>query len=188
MAVTGYSIEEEVLAPAGEISINYKGSNPFRIYRMLPKMLQLIFHGRGKNIFERSFKWDITTDPREFSFDIWFEDAKMGGDARSRQKIRVRCHGHQPSDPNSPNGIIKIAIKAWLTTSYGFNSQFEKMMKYSFVWMYHRLWYNNIRRRYLQILKEQCYKLEKAIREAYGIEGVFEKPELTGGPPRLYYT
>jgi len=182
MAVESYKIWDEALAPKAAVTIDYKGENPFRLYHVLPKLMQIIFHGRGKNIFERSFKWDITSDPREFSFEIWFDDAKFDG--HTRPKVRVRCHGFQPSDPKSPNGICRIEIKAWVETTYDFGNVFEKAIAMPFIWMYHRLWYNDIRRRYIQMLKEQVYKLEVAIRELYGMP--FEKPELTGGPPRLY--
>ena len=182
MPVSSYSIEEEVLTPKGAISIDYKGKNPFRLYGVLPGMLQTIFHGRGKNIFEKSFKWDVTVDPREFSFEIWFDDWKF--DSRTNPKIRVRCHGQQPSNPESPNGICKIEIKILMSTTYNFGNFFEKAIAMPFIWMYHRLIYNDVRRRYMQILKENAYKLEAAIRELYGMP--FEKPELTGGPPRLY--
>ena len=182
MAASSYKIEEEVLTPKGAVSINYKGADPFRLYHVLPGMLQTIFHGRGKNIYERSFKWDVTSDPMEFSFEIWFEDWKF--DTRTRPRIRIRCHGFQPSDPKSPNGICKIEIKVIIATEYKFGNAFEKAIAIPFIWAYHRLIYNDVRRRYMQILKERAAKLEVAIRELYGIP--FEKPELTGGPPRLY--
>jgi len=184
MAVTSYNIEEEVLTPKGAISIDYKGKNPFRLYNVLSGMLQSIFQGRGKNIFERSFKWDITSDPMEFSFEMWFEDWKF--DSRTKPRIRVRCHGQQPSDPENPNGICKIEIKPLLGTEYKFRNIFEKMIAMPFIWLYHRLVYNDVRRRYMQIIKERVYKLEAAIRELYSMP--FEKPELSGGPPRLYKT
>lgn len=182
MAVTSYKIWDEALAPKAAVTIDYKGKDPFRIYHVLPAMLQRIFHGRGKNIFERSFKWDITSDPMEFSFEIWFDDSKF--DSRSNPKIRIRGHGYQPSNLENSNGIIKIEVKAFLETSYRFGNIFEKSIAMPFIWSYHRLWYNNIRRRYMQIIRERVEQLTREIRELYGIP--FEQPYLSGGPPRLY--
>ena len=182
MAITSYRIEEEVLTPKGAISIDYKGKNPFRLYHVLPAMLQNIFKGRGKNIFERSFKWDITSDPIEFSFEVWFEDWKF--DSRTRPRIRVRVHGQQPSDLEKPNGIVKIEIKVLMATTYEFHNVFEKAIAMPFIWLYHRLIYNDVRRRYMQILKERTFQLESEIRKLYGMP--FEKEDLSGGPPRLY--
>lgn len=179
-----YRIREEVFAPKGAVSIDYKGKDPFRLYNKLSVLLQSIFHGRGKNVFERSFKWDITSDPREFFVEMWFDDARF--DARTNYRIRVRMHGFQPSNPESPNGICRIELKAFLDTEYKFGNIFEKIIGMPFIWLYHRLIYNDVRRRYLQIMKEWAYKLEVAIREEYGMP--FEKPELTGAGPRLYKT
>lgn len=184
MPANQYVIFEEVLTPKGAITIDFKGKNPFRLYHRLPALLQTIFHGRGKNIFEKSFKWDVTVDPREFFYEIWFDDWKF--DKFTRPKIRVRVLGQQPSDPGIPNGICRIEIKALMETSYKFGNIFEKIIAVPFIWLYHRLMYNDVRRRYLQIIKERVYELEAAIREVYGMP--FEKPELSGGPPRLYQT
>ncbi|MBN2252155.1 MAG: hypothetical protein JW701_00550 [Kosmotogaceae bacterium] len=177
-----YTLFDEALSPSSVIVINYKGENPFRLYGEITKMMQIVYHGRGKNIFEKSFKWDITSDPREFSFDVWFDDAKF--DNRTRPLIRVRCHGQQPSDPKSPNGICKIEIKPLIRTEYKFKHPLEKQIAMSIIWLYHRLIYNDVRRRYMQILREQTFDLERRIRELYNMP--LEQPELSGGPPRLY--
>jgi len=179
-----YKISEEVLTPSGVTTIDYKGKDPFRLYFKLSGLLQSVYHGRGKNIFERSFKWDVTSDPPEFFVEMWFDDWKF--DKFTRPQIRVRMHGYQPSDPEKPNGICRVEIKVLLATEYNARSAFEKAIALPFVWLYHRLIYNEVRRRYMQILKERTHKLEVAIREEYGVP--FEKEELSGGPPRLYKT
>lgn len=179
--IVSYKIEEEVLVPAGAISIEFKGKNPFRIYHRLGGILQTIFHGRGKNIFERSFKWDITGDPIDFFVETWFDDSRF--DRFTNYRVRVRVHGQQPSDPENPNGVCKIEIKPFLETTYRFGNAFERMIGIGFIWLYHRLMYNNVRRRYIQIIKEWVHSLEVAIREEYGIP--LEKPELTGASSRV---
>jgi hypothetical protein len=180
--IKSYVISEEVLTPAATATIDYKGKDPFRIYFKLTRLLQVVYHGRGKNVFETSFKWDVTSDPPEFFVETWFKDWKF--DNYTRPFIRVRLHGYQPSDPNNPNGIIRIEIKPLMETRYNFHNMFQRIIGMGFIWLYHRLMYNNVRRRYMQIIKERTHKLEVAIREEYGIP--YEKPDLTGGAPRLY--
>ncbi len=183
MAVESYKMFDYVLAPSDKLKIEYKGPNPFRIYGMLPKWMQIVFHGRGKNIFEKRFKWDITTDPREFFFELEFGDASL--DNFSKPIVKLRVFGMQPSDPNDPNGLIYIEIKPILETEFKFKNRFEKMIGMPFVWTYHKLVYNDVRRRYIQILKEQTFKLAAAIREELGItEAGFEMPELSGAGVR----
>ncbi len=177
--VESYTIFDYVLVPADKLKIEYKGPNPFRIYGMLPGMLQNVFKGRGKNIFEQKFKWDITSDPREFFFEMRFSDA--GFDQFTKFEIKLRVFGMQPSDPNDPNGMIYIEIKPEITTEYKFQNKFQRMIGMTVVWTYHKLIYQDVRRRYIQILKERTYELADQIRTEFGISGAgFEMPELSG--------
>jgi len=178
-----YVIFDYVLAPEDKIKIEYTGANPFRIYLMLPKWLQTFFHGRGKNIFENDFKWDVTGDPREFYFQLMYGDDKF--DRFTKFEIKIRAFGMQPSDPNDPNGRIYIEIKGEMTTTFNFNNRFQKAIGMPFVWAYHRLIYQNTRRRYMQILREGIHKLNDAIRTELGVvEAGLETPELTGAGVR----
>jgi hypothetical protein len=176
-----YQIYDDVLSPEDKIKIDYKGPNPFRIYGMLPVLLQVIFHGRGKNVFEDSFKWDITSEPREFYFLMRFSDIKF--DKFTTYEIILKTFGRQPSDPNSPNGMLLMEIKGTITTKYKFGNVFEKAIALPFVWLYHLLIYSNVRRRYIQILKERIYQLTDEIRKELGV--TLETPELTGASSRI---
>jgi hypothetical protein len=71
-----------------------------------------------------------------------------------------------------------------METTYKFNSKLEQQIGMSIIWLYHRLIYNDVRRRYMQILREQTYELERRIRELYKMP--LEMPELSGGEPKLY--
>lgn len=176
-----YTIFDFVLAPDDKVKVEYNGPDPFRIYGKLSKMLQIIYHGRGKNVFEKQFKWDITSDPREFFFNFLFGDSKF--DKFTSFEIKIKALGLQPSDPNSPKGKIYIEIKPEITTTYKFKTIFDKILGMPFVWMYHKAIYSSVRRRYIQILKEQTLELARQIREEYGIP--HEMPELTGASRKI---
>lgn len=176
-----YTITDDVLAPDDKIRIDFNGANPFRIYGMLPKLLQTVFHGRGKNVFEYKFKWDVTGDPREFYFVVHYEDMKF--DKFTRYEMTFTTIGKQPSDPNSPDGMFYMELKGKIITEYKFKSLAEKAIAMTFIWLYHRLIYSKVRRRYMQILKERIYQVADAIRKEFGIP--LEVPELTGASARL---
>lgn len=176
-----YVIFDWVLAPQDKIKIDYKGPNPFRIYGMMSKLLQIIFYGRGKNVFEDSFKWDITGDPREFYFVMRFGDIKI--DSRTGFEVSIRVFGVQPSDPTNPNGLLYMEIKPSITTEFKFGNVFEKAIAMPFIWAYHRLIYSNVRRRYMQIIKERTFKFAAAIREELGVP--YEMPELMGASSKV---
>ncbi len=178
---SSYKIFDFVLAPEDKITIDYRGPNPFRIYGMMPKTLQIIFHGRGKNVFEDDFRWDVTCEPRDFFFISRFGDAKF--DRFTTFEVKIRTFGKQPSDPNGTNGMLYMEIRPEITTEYKFGNIFEKVIAMPFIWLYHKLMYNNVRRRYIQILKERTFKLANAIRDELGIP--YEMPELTGAASRV---
>lgn len=176
-----YVIFDYVLSPEDKLKIEYKGPNPFRVYGKIPKLLQDIFYGRGMNIFEESFKWDITDSPPSFYFKIRFDDAKF--DRFTRYQIYIKVFGAQPSDLNDPNGLLYMEIMPVITTTYEFSNVFEKSIAIPFIWMYHKFMYNNVRRRYMQMLKERTFRFAAAIRSELGIP--YEMPELSGAASRV---
>ena len=187
MGIESFTIVDDVLSPNDKLMIEYKGPNPFKLYGKVNALMQVIFHGRGKNVSEEKFKWDITGDPKDFySFFRWIDDKF---DKFTKPEYSILGLGRQPSDPNAPNGAIYIEIKAKLTTEYKFGpkerdiSSIEKALATSFIWTYHRLLYSAVRRRYLQIMKERTYKFAEAIRKELGVP--FEMPELSGADVRV---
>ena len=187
VAIESFTIVDDVLSPNDKLTIEFKGPNPFKLYGKVNALMQVIFHGRGKNVSEEKFKWDITSDPRDFYFFFKWIDDRF--DKFTRPEYSILGLGRQPSDPNAPNGALYIEIKAKLTTEYKFGpkdrevTSVEKAVATSFIWMYHRLLYSAVRRRYLQIMKERTYKFAEAIRKELGIP--FEMPDLSGADVRV---
>jgi len=187
MPATSFSIIDDVLAPNDKIIIEYKGPNPFRVYGRISGLMQVIFHGRGKNVFEDKFKWDITGDPREFYFIFRWDDDRF--DRFSRPWVQLIGIGKQPTDPNNPNGALYMELKGKLITEYRYRRMnpvlgaIERAITPTFVWFYHRLIYSAVRRRYLQIMKERIYKFAAEIRKELGV--TLEMPELSGADVRV---
>jgi len=187
MAVDSFKVVDDVLSPNDKLIIEYKGANPFRLYGRVNALMQVIFHGRGKNVSEEKFKWDITSDPRDFYFYFKWIDDKF--DKFTRPEYTLLGLGRQPSDPNAPNGSLYLEIKGKLTTEFKFGpddrdiSAPEKALATSFIWLYSRLIYAAVRRRYLQIMKERIYKFSAAIRAELGV--TLEQPELSGADVRV---
>ena len=187
MPADSFQIIDDVLAPNDKLIIEYKGPNPFRVYGPIPRLLQVIFHGRGKNVFEDKFKWDVTGDPRDFYFIIRWDDDRF--DNFTRPLVTVMGLGKQPSDPSNPNGALYMELKARLITEYKFRrvnpvfDAIEKAVAPTFIWLYHRMLYSTVRRRYMQIMKERVYRLTAELRKELGV--TLEMPELSGAGVRL---
>jgi len=140
-----YVIFDYIFTPDDKIRIEYKGPDPIgKVYSKLSKNLQIIFHGRGKNVFEDQFKWDITDSPPTFYTAYRLSDAKF--DRFTKYEVRIKIFGAQPKDLNDPNGLLYMEIKPVIITTYKFGNVFEKAMALPFIWLYHLLIYNNVRR------------------------------------------
>jgi len=160
-----YVIEDDILAPKGAIIIEYRGPNPFAIYPRVRDFLMTIFEAKGLHIYEDDFRWDITGDPRSFFIRIRLD---KGLDKFTRGVVGVRLQGNQPVDPRKP-GTIEILLGGKIATEYPINTIFQKIVLKPFVWVYHHLIYDNIRRKYIQIYKAGMERLEAEIRSTFNL-------------------
>ena len=160
-----FVIEDDALAPKGYILIDYKGMNPFSIYAKMRDILLTIFRAGGKDFFEDDFRWDLTTEPVGFFVNVHVE---RKFDKWTKYYIFVRLQGKQPKDPSKP-GWIQVEISGKVITKYPTETLLQKAIFYPFLFSYHYLIYNNIRRRYLGIHNERIEQLEKEIRSTFGM-------------------
>jgi len=160
-----FLIEDDILAPKGAILIEYKGLNPFSIYGKIRDMILTVFHARGVDYFEDDFRWDTTGEPINFFVRIHV-DKKV--DKWTRGYVYLRVQGSQPRDPLKP-GWIQIEVSGKVSTAYPTETMFQKAIFYPFLYPYHYLMYNNIRRRYIRIYKEWIEHLEMEIRSTFNL-------------------
>ena len=162
----GFVISDEILAPKTNIVLEYFGEDPFRVYSRIPRLMQEIFHARGESIYEDDFRWDITSDPRQFFFIFRVE---RGVDGRTKYVVILKAFGRQPSDPASKNGKMLVEIKGYLVTIYPIKKKYQRALFWPFIYLYHWAFYNKIRRRYLEIYKGYIEELETELRKILGL-------------------
>ena len=162
-------IEDDCLAPSPYMEIKYKGPNPFRVYPLTPGILKNIFVIRGKDIWEREFRWDITGDPRGFYVHII---VKKTLDAYTKIFAEIMMMGKQPTDPTK-EGEILIRIGGKIHTKFGGNTIFSnpKNPLYKlFLALYYPLYYAKIRRMFLMRCQEYLMKLKKTYMQILGLK------------------
>lgn len=174
-----FRIEDDCLVPYAKLTINYTGPNPFRVCKEVRMLLIKIFEIEPKDVWERDFRWDISTEPHAFFIRMY---ADKGVDARTKIFAEVTMQGVQYSDPNK-DGKITILIGGKLRTEYKLDSAFKRSPIYSgitklgglaevggLLWFYHRIFYEDVRRSYI---RNQCNRrLETLWREIRTILGV----------------
>lgn len=161
----GFVIRDDVLAPRGFISIEYNGPNPLSVINGLRDIIQLIFQVKGKDIQEKEFIWDITSDPRPFAIKF-IVDKKF--DQFTKAAMTLYMFGKQPTDPTKV-GEIRIEISATLETNYPTRTIFQKFFVRPFLTIYHKMFYNQIRRNYISFLRNRIAQLEAEMRASYNI-------------------
>lgn len=159
-------LEDDCLAPERVIRIDFKGLNPFRIYQAVPQFLRAIFDVRGKDVYEKEFRWDNTTEPRWF-FSRFI--VRKGYDMWSVVWGEVTMQGNQPSDPNK-DGDAFILLTGKLLTRSPENSPWARSSIYkSLRWLYFRTLYNDVRRNYMEECRIKINDLKLAIEKTLGI-------------------
>ncbi len=159
-------LEDDCLMPERVIRIDFKGVNPFRVYHSIPQFLRAIFDVRGKDVYEKEFRWDYADDPRTFfsrfivrkSYDMW-----------SVVWVEAIMQGKQPSDPNK-EGEMYILLTGKLQTKSPENTFWSRSSIYKSIrWFYFRTLYNDIRRNYLDECRIKLNDLKRTVERTLGI-------------------
>ena len=152
-------LKDNALAPRTSIELSYAGPNPFQSYSILKEIVEIDLKFKGKDVFEDDFRWDITEDPRPFFVKFRF---KIGFDKFSKGWIFTELRGKQPSDPEK-NGEVKISLSAQLETEYKIDG--IKKVLIPLIYLYHLIFYNMQRRKYLNSLKEAISIIEAGLKD-----------------------
>ncbi|OYT42665.1 MAG: hypothetical protein B6U78_00605 [Candidatus Aenigmarchaeota archaeon ex4484_224] len=158
---------DECLAPQRFIVINFKGKDPFNAYRVTQQILRETLQIGSSKYYELEFRWDITTDPREFFIRV---SAEKPFAWRTKGVFEVMMHGYQPSDKNNPNGRLTLKISSKLVTEYKLNTAFQKTKFYkALLHMYNFLFLYRVRRKHLDACRKLTFEIERKFREVLGI-------------------
>lgn len=160
-----FVIEDDVLAPKGKIVVEYRGPNPFAFYPRISGLLQTLFQARGVHYFEDDFRWDISSDPRQFLLRMHLDRPL---DKFTHGLVHLKIIGEQPSDPKK-TGAMFVEISGAINTGFPAETPFQKLVVLPFLWLYNIMLYNKIRRQYLRFYKAGLEKLEAELRNMFGI-------------------
>jgi len=159
-------LEDDCLAPERVIRIDFKGVNPFRVYQAVPGFLRAIFDVRGKDVYEKEFRWDNSSDPRDF-FSRFI--VRKGYDNWSVVWAEITMQGKQPSDPNK-EGEVFILLTGKLLTRSPENTPWSRTTIYkSLRWLFFRTLYNDVRRNYMEECRIKTNDLKVAIERTLGV-------------------
>lgn len=175
-----WKIEDDCLAPEAKYRIDYVGPQPFKVVTELKETLRQTLAKETKDVWERDFRWDVTGDPRTFYTRYMVSE---GWDDNTRILWELTLQGFQPIDPTKDGKII-IFVGGVVTTEWKLDSSFKKTPMYNgkikifgkyemggLLWVYHRLFYNEVRRMAIHKCAEKCEEL------VVGIRNILKIPE-----------
>ncbi len=159
-------LEDDCLTPDRQLKIEYHGPNPFKIYGAMGGFLRAIFDVRGKDVWERDFRWDNTSDPRWFFFKFI---TKKTYDMWTVLYPEIIVEGKQYADPNK-DGDVTILLRGKVQTRSAENTFIQRSALYkSLRWLYFRTLYNDIRRNYMEECRIKINDLKRALERTLGI-------------------
>lgn len=157
-------IETNALLPQNFIELNYRGPNPFAVYSVIYDIMKNLWKRKGADIFEDDFRWDNTSDPRDFFFVI---RVRFKYDQWSKGWIRIEVKGSHPSDATKP-GNFRLRIYAFLESKISLKG-LDKFLA-PFLNLYLFGFYNKQRRDYLDHLKKNVFLGLERIKKEFKME------------------
>jgi hypothetical protein len=160
-------LEDDCLVPERVLRIDFKGPNPFKLYGAVPQFLRSIFDVRGKDVYEKEFRWDNTGDPRDF-FSRFV--VRKGYDMWSVVWAEVTMQGKQPSDPNK-DGEVFILLTGKLLTRSPENTPWARTGVYKSIrWLSFRTLYNDVRKNMMEECRIKINDLKRSLEKTLGMQ------------------
>lgn len=148
MAIS-WVLEDDCLAPQTTVRVDYNGPSPFtRIYPKLKDTCRGVFEVETKDYWEKDFRWDNSSDPREFFVKVF---VKKGIDNWTTGYAEIILHGWEPVDPTK-DGRLTITIGGKIRTGMPENTILQRMGLYKTIRrLYFKTFYRDVRRGYLKM-------------------------------------
>lgn len=128
--------------------------------KMMPDIIKDTLKVEGGSVFEDKLKWDVSGDPVSF-YGEW--RGKYNFDGRSNAFFKIQVQGSQGAKDKM--GKINITIKGSLETKFPFTTFLHRAV----VLIYMYAFYNNQRRKYIDMGKVLVDRIEDEIRSAFNL-------------------
>jgi hypothetical protein len=161
--MTKIVIQEDCLAPARFIYLEYSGKNPFGVASKIAEMLLPYFGVSSSGVSETDFRWDNSGDPVTFYFTWWVQKSE-GLSRWSRQRFDIKVQGNKTKETNE--GSFTLQLNASMTTSFESNNPFTRGL----FWIYDFIFYSKRRSAYLKDCAEMVYGFRDELKEHFNLQ------------------
>ena len=156
-----YKIEDVILSPREEMTIEFSGYNPFLICTIARNLLRDILKISGSGIREDDVRWDKSDPNKRWFYGVW--RGTIEEDKWTFYWVRIAAEGSY--NVKDRMGSVKIQLRGHMFTKVDFSNPISlslwKLFNYVFYWKQ--------RRKYLEWEKDILNLFKQEILKAYGI-------------------
>jgi len=158
-------ISDDCMKPPGGASLvlKYSGPNPQNLYEKTKDVATTIWALEPGAIQEKEVKWDRTGLEEKFSMKI---EVTKDLDLFSFLLLKIDIDGDtKPSRQFGKEGSASVKIESIIRTEYPQDTLWQRSLFYEF-WrvLYHRLVYDDVRKKYLQECKESTIRFQEELK------------------------
>jgi len=153
-------IVDDCLAPDRFVYMNYSGEDPWDVAKKIAGMLKPFMHISTSATSNDRLNWDVTGDPIKF-YSTWW--AKKSFSGYSTMKMYIKVQGEVSKTDNS--GKFTLQLHGDLKTNFGGPGAILK----PFWVLYSYLFYDRIRRSYLESCRNFIYNFRNEIKKHFNI-------------------
>jgi len=164
-ARTKLLISDDCMKPPGgsALTLKYSGPNPQNIYEKSKDIATTVWALEPGAIQEKEVNWDRTGIAEKFTIKM---EITKDLDLFSFLLIRMEVDGEaKPSRDFGKEGSASLKIETIIRTEYPQDTLWQRSIFYEF-WrvLYHRLVYDDMRKRYLQECKENTIRFQEELK------------------------
>jgi hypothetical protein len=154
-------IRDDCMTPDRYVRLKYSGPNPWGVAEWLSENLKPYFHVSSSKVNNYRINWDVTGDPITF-YARWWANKEVGRFTYLR--FMFKLVGDKGKTRNE--GKFSLSFHARVITVFGGWGPLVKP-----VWtLYSYLFFNRVRRKYIEQCRNYLLNLSKLIKEHFNVE------------------
>lgn len=161
-------IYDDCLVPHRPFTFKYTGADPWAMVNKITGMIKQHFHVTRGEWNQDDLKWDASGDPIWW-YSTWWAAPEIS--KYSRIYVRLKARGNHGKTDN--RGWFKLIMVTNLWTEFEGWGPLNKLFWY----IYSFLFYNKVRRTYIEKCKGLTLEIKNILRDKYGLEVLAREPE-----------
>lgn len=161
---------DDCLYPDKIFVFRYEGKEPWKVVNNLTNSVKQHFHVTRGEWNQYDLRWDPTDDPIWF-FSQWWMAPKFSESPESRMLLVLKVRGSEGKTDKS--GFFNMIMAAHLSTKF---KGWGPLLKV-FYPIYSYLFFNRVRRSYIEKCKGLSLELKNMVRDMYGLQILAREPE-----------